>query len=109
MARQLRKIFKKIQPKNKPPEKPPEKVGKDYLLIVILSLTVIFMVLGWSNFTGFNRALYLSLVVSLASTYARRHYNLSPKQDLFAERIGLIAMALAIGLFVVVLYQQFFS
>ena len=38
MARQTKKILKKIKPKEKNSEaKKPEKVGKDYLLIFILS------------------------------------------------------------------------
>lgn len=109
MARQVKKILKKLQPKSTTPEKPPEKVGKDYLLVVILSLTVIFMIIGWSTFTNFNRALYLALIVSLSTTYARRHFKLTPTQDLWAERAGLVSMGLAIILFVAVLYFQFWS
>ena len=111
MARQLKKILRKVQPKTKTSEKekPPEKVGKDYLLIVILSLTVIFMVLGWSNFTGYNRALYIALIISLGTTYARRHFNLTPTQDEWTERASFLAMISAIALFFVVLYQQFWA
>ncbi len=109
MARQLKKILKKVQPKPKTPEKPPEKVGKDYLLIIIFSLTVIFLVLGWSNFTAYNRALYFALIISLGTTYARRHFNLTPTQDLWVERASFLAMISAIALFVAVLYQQFWA
>ncbi|MBO4400354.1 MAG: hypothetical protein J5809_00740 [Selenomonadaceae bacterium] len=109
MARQLKKILKKVQPKPKTPEKPPEKVGKDYLLIVILSLTVIFMIIGWENFTGYNRALYIALIISLGTTYARRHFNLTPTQDLWTERASFLAMVSAIALFFAVLYQQFWA
>lgn len=109
MARQLKKILKKVNPKPKTPEKPPEKVGKDYLLIVILSLTVIFMVIGWSSFTGYNRALYIALIVSLGTTYARRHFNLNETQITWLERVSLIAMVSAIVLFVAVIYQQFWA
>ena len=113
MARQSKKIAKKIQPKkkaepeNKKPEK--EKVGKDYLLVGVLALTIVFLIFGWANFTAANRGLYLALLVSLSSTYARRHYNFTEKQDLWLERTGYTAMILAIILFAFVVYQQYFA
>ena len=113
MARQSKKIAKKIQPKkkadveNKTPED--KKVGKDYLLIAVLALTIVFLLVGWSNFTPINRGLYLALLVSLSSTYARRHYNLTPTQDLWVERAGYTSMAIALALFAFVVYQQYFA
>lgn len=113
MARQSKKIAKKLQPKkkveseNKQPVK--EKVGKDYLLIGVLALTIVFLIVGWQNFTFTNRALYLALLVSLSSTYARRHYNFTETQDLWIERTGVIAMGAAIVLFAFVVYQQYFA
>ena len=112
MARQSKKIAKKIQPKKKAEsenKKPEKKVGKDYLLIGVLALTIVFLIFGWSNFTVWNRGLYLSLLVSLSTTYARRHYNFNEKQDLWLERAGMIAMGCAIVLFAFVVYQQYFA
>ena len=111
MARQSRKIAKKIQPKKpaEPENKQPEKVGKDYLLIGVLALTIVFLIFGWTNFTALNRGLYLALLVSLSTTYARRHYNFNEKQDLWLERTGYTAMIFAIILFGVVIYQQYFA
>jgi len=111
MARQSKKIAKKIQPKKKaePENKKPEKVGKDYLLIAVLALTIVFLILGWSNFTAWNRGLYISLLVSLSTTYARRHYNFTDTQDLWLERAGMVAMGCAIVLFIFVIYQQYFA
>lgn len=112
MARQSKKIAKKIQPKkkaeseNKPPEK---KVGKDYLLIGVLALTIVFLIFGWANFTALNRGLYLALLASLSTTYARRHYNFTEVQDKWLERIGLAAMILAIIMFALVVYNQYFA
>ncbi len=112
MARQSRKIAKKLKPKqqneteNKQPEK---KVGKDYLLIIVFALTLVFLIVGWQAFSPLNRALYVALAISLGSTYARRHYNLSPTQDLWAERAGLASMAAAIVFFAAVVYFQYFS
>lgn len=111
MARQSKKIAKKIQPKKQvePENKKPEKTGKDYLLIIVLALTIVFLIFGWANFTAANRGLYLALLVSLSSTYARRHYNFTEKQDLWLERTGYTAMILAIVLFAFVVYQQYFA
>ena len=111
MARQSKKIAKKIQPKKKaePENKKPEKVGKDYLLIIVLALTIVFLLVGWSNFTPLNRGLYIALLVSLSTTYARRHYNFTETQDTWLERAGMIAMGCAIVLFGFVVYQQYFA
>lgn len=111
MARQSKKIAKKIQPKKKaePENKKPEKVGKDYLLIIVLALTIVFLLVGWSNFTPLNRGLYIALLVSLSTTYARRHYNFTETQDTWLERAGMVAMGCAIVLFVFVVYQQYFA
>ena len=111
MARQSKKIAKKIQPKKKvePENKKPAKTGKDYLLIIVLSLTLVFLLVGWSNFTAANRGLYLALLVSLSTTYARRHYNFTDEQDMWIERAGIAAMVIAIILFAFVVYQQYMA
>jgi len=111
MARQSKKIAKKIQPKKKaePENKKKEKVGKDYLLIFVLALTIVFLIVGWSNFTPWNRGLYIALLVSLSTTYARRHYKFTDTQDLWLERAGMVSMGCAIVLFAFVIYQQYFA
>ena len=112
MARQSKKIAKKIQPKKKAEsenKKPKEKVGKDYLLIAVLALTIVFLILGWSNFTPLNRGLYIALLISLSTTYARRHYNFTETQDIWIERAGMVSMGCAIVLFVFIVYQQYFA
>ena len=111
MARQSKKIAKKIQPK-KPTtteNKKPAKVGKDYLLIIVLALTIVFLIVGWQNFTALNRGLYLALLASLSTTYARRHYNFTDKQDLWLERLGIASMGVALVLFALVIYQQYIA
>lgn len=109
MARQYKKILKKIQPKKSRVDKPQEKKGKDYLLTIVLALTIFFMFIGWNEFTNFNRGLYLSLTVSLSATFVRNHYNLNQVQDTWAERIGFVGMAFSIIFFIAVLYTQFFG
>lgn len=109
MSTLSRKLFKKLNPKNKKPEKPPEKVGKDYLLIIILSLTIIFMIFGWQSFDNTNRALYVALIVSLSSTYARRHLCKNETQETWFERVSFVAMIAAIILFVMEIYGKFIA
>ncbi len=109
MASIRRKLFKKLNPKPKKPEKPPEKIGKDYLLIAILSLTTIFMVFGWESFDNTNRALYVALIISLASTYSRRHLCKNEMQETWFERISFVSMIAAIVLFVMEIYGKFFA
>ena len=110
MARQYKKILKKIHPKKKKwQEKPPEKVGKDYLLIGVMAITILFLVIGWSNFALVNRVLYVALTIALGTTYARRHYNFNEQQDKWIERTGYAAMAIATIAFVVNVYQNYFA
>ena len=111
MARQSKKIAKRIKPKTKsaPENKTPAKTGKDYLLIAVLALTIVFLIVGWSHFTMANRGLYLALLISLSTTYARRHYNLTDEQDLWAQRAGVVSMGVAIVLFAYVVYQQYMA
>ena len=111
MARQTKKIAKRIKPKktSEAESKKPEKVGKDYLLIIVLALTIVFMIAGWGYFSAANRGLYVALFVSLATTYVRRHYNLSEVQDVWAQRAGVVAMGIAIVLFAYIVWQQYIA
>ena len=111
MARQYKKILKKIQPKDKDkkPKEKPEKIGKDYVLIIVLTVTILFMAIGWSYFTYINRGLYVALTASLLATYIRRHVKLTEKQDYWVEKASQVAMGVAIVLFGIVAYQQYFS
>lgn len=111
MARQSKKIAKKIQPKKKAEteNKKPAKTGRDYLLIIVLALTIVFLIIGWSNFTAVNRGLYIALLLSLSTTYARRHYNFTDTQDLWIGRVGIASMAIAMVLFAFVVYQQYIA
>jgi len=110
MARQYKKILKKIHPKPKrTQDKPQEKIGRDYLLIAVMAITILFLVVGWANFTLVNRVLYIALTVALSTTYARRHYNFTEKQDKFAERLGYVAIGVSTVAFAVNVYQNFFA
>ena len=111
MARQYKKILKKLHPKKKKwqTERPQEKVGRDYLLIAVLAITILFMVVGWENFSVVNKILYVMLTLTLSTTYARRHYDFTEEQDRWVLRISYVSMAMATAAFLVNVYQQFFS
>ena len=111
MARIQKKFKKKTQPKPSTQEqsKPKEKVGKDYLLISVITLTTIVTLIGWSTLTNLNRALYLLLILSLSLTYVRRHYNLNKTQETWVDRGSLLSMGIAIILFAIVMYTQVFA
>ena len=111
MARQYKKILKKIHPKKKKwqTETPKEKVGRDYLLIAVMAITILFLIVGWANFTIVNKILYVALTIALSTTYARRHYDFTEKQDFWVVRAGYVAMGIATAAFLVNVYQTFFA
>ena len=110
MATLYKKLAKKIKPKTKKTaEKPPEKVGKDYWLLGILLLTIFFLVGTWPQLDNTNRALYVALIVSLGSTYARRQFNLKENQENLVSIIGVVALIAAVALFIVKIYYNFIA
>ena len=109
MARQYKKILKKIKPKEDKPKEKPEKIGKDYILIIVFSITFFFMVIGWTYFEPLNRGLYLALTIALGTTYIRRHMELGEKSKFWVEKISQIAIGIAIVLFAILAYYQHFS
>ncbi len=109
MAKQYKKLRQKVHPKQKketPAEQPP---GNDYLLIGIIIFTLVILAIGWQHLNGMNCAMYLFLLASLGLTYIRRHMNLSETQQVMAERAGLAAIGIAIALFFMICYEQFFG
>lgn len=111
MARQYKKILKKVKPKEKKSTAPKkaEKSWSYYILAAFLALTAVVMVLGWENFTNINRALYVFLTATLGINFARRTYDLTPTQDLWAERTSYATMAIATVLFGLNIYVQHFN
>ena len=109
MAKQYKKLRQKIHTKDKETpvsERPP---GKDYLLIGIIVFTIVVLILGWQNLNSMNFAMYILLLISLSLTYVRRHFNLTEPQQVLAERAGMASIGIAIALFFVICYDQFFG
>ena len=109
MSTKYRKILKKLQPKEKKPKEKPEKVGKDYFLIVIMMVTIVFMILGWPYFEPLNRGLYVTLTLALLTTYIRRHAKLTEKQDYWVEKVSQLSIGLSIVFFAILAYYQHFA
>lgn len=110
MANQYKKLQKKLYEKNKPDDKKKEpKVGKDYPILILIGLTIFVCFLGWGNFDNMNRAMYVLLTVSLILTYVRRHAKLPETRAIYVERASAASIGLAIALFFIVLYYQFFG
>ena len=110
MANQYKKLQKKLYEKNKPDDKKKEpKVGKDYPILILIGLTISICFIGWGNLDNMNRATYLLLLVSLVLTYVRRHAKLSETKAIYVERASAASIGLAIALFFIVLYYQFFG
>ena len=86
-----------------------EKVGKDYVLLAIMTFTIMVMIFGWGNFDNYNRALYVLLSASLAITYAKRHAKLNEVQEMWLDRVGYVTMGVAIILFAAVVYMQYIA
>ena len=63
MATQYKKIQNKIHPKDEKKEnvdlKP--KASRDALLLVLIAVTLIILVLAWSNMDGIGRGMYGAL------------------------------------------------
>ena len=85
------------------------KIGKDYPILILIGLTIFVCFLGWGNFDNMNRAMYVLLTVSLILTYVRRHAKLSETRAIYVERASAASIGLAIALFFIVLYYQFFG
>ena len=110
MANQYKKLQKKLYEKNKPDDKKKEpKIGKDYPILILIGLTIFVCFLGCGNFDNMNRARYVLLTVSLIRTYVRRHAKLSETRAIYVERASAASIGLAIALFFIVLYYQFFG
>lgn len=113
MARIQKKIKKNIQSQTKTQEgsKPKEKkrTGKDYLLIIVISFTLMVTIAAWESLQPLNRALYVMLLTSLSLTYVRRQFNLSERMENWVDRASVVAMGFALALFAVVMYYQIFA
>jgi TRAP-type C4-dicarboxylate transport system permease small subunit len=109
MAKQYKKLQNKLHPKAVKNEEPKYKPGKDYLLLIMIGITFILTLVGWEQFDNTNRAMYFLLTLSLTLTYLYRHGNFPEKVKAYVNAASLGSIGLAVALFLLNLYYQFFG
>jgi TRAP-type C4-dicarboxylate transport system permease small subunit len=108
MAKQYKKLQNKVYPKKKAADnKPQEKIGKDYLLLGIIAFMLVITLAGWEYLTSLNRWMYVLLTFSLSMTYVFRHAKISENAKIYVNRASLVAMGLAIAMFLMELYYRY--
>ena len=110
MSKQYKKMQKKLYPQQEDPHaKEKEKIGKDYLLMTTICFTFVVTIVGWSQFDNLNRAMYPLLTLSLLLTYLCRHAKVSEKVRAYLNSASLGSMGLAVAMFLIAMYYQFFG
>ena len=110
MSKQYKKMQKKLYPQQDDPKaKEKAKIGKDYLLLTIICFTFVVTVVGWPHFDNMNRAMYLLLTISLLLTYLCRHARVSEKVRTYLNSASLGSMGLAVAMFLIAMYYQYFG
>ena len=110
MSKQYKKMQKKLYPQQEDPHaKEKEKIGKDYLLMTIICFTFVVTIVGWSQFDNLNRAMYPLLTLSLLLTYLCRPANVSAPVRASLTRAILGPLGLAVAMFLIAMYYQFFG
>ena len=109
MAKQYKKLQNKLHPKVVKKEEPQYKPGKDYLLLIMIGITFILTFVGWENFQNYQRAMYFLLTLSLTLTYLYRHANFSEKVKAYINAASLGSIGMAVALFLLNLYYEFFG
>ena len=109
MAKMLKKLQQKITPPEKPkPTRPP---GKDYMLLILMSFTVIVVITAWENLDTLTLTMYILLTLSLGLTYTRRHAveRLTETQMMIVTRASFVTIGMAGALFLIDAYRRFFA
>ena len=71
----MAKMLKKLQSKTAPPkeEKQQRPPGKDYVLLILMAMSVILVIAAWDTLDTLTITMYILLTLSLGLTYTRRH------------------------------------
>ena len=110
MATQYKKIQNKLHPKEQPTEKQDlkPKASRDALLLVLIAMTVVILVIGWSTMDNLGHAMYASMLVGMVIVYLnRRLTNIS--ENVRKVLIGISSAALlgSIAMLGYSMYLQF--
>ena len=111
MATQYKKIQNKIHPKDEKKEnvdlKP--KASRDALLLVLIAVTLIILVLAWSNMDGIGRGMYGALFVGMVIVYINRRMEFSDQVRKVLIGVSSALILASICLLGLSMYNQFFG
>lgn len=109
MATQYKKIQNKIHPKETPKEgmdlKP--KASRDALLLVLIAVTLLILIMAWSNMDGVGRCMYSALFVGMVIVYINRRMTFSDKVRKVLIGVSSALMLASICLLGLSMYNQF--
>ena len=71
MAKMLKKLQSKTAPQQE--EKQQRPPGKDYVLLILMAMSVILVIAAWDTLDTLTITMYILLTLSLGLTYTRRH------------------------------------
>ena len=109
----MAKMLKKLQSKTTPPkeEKQQRPPGKDYVLLILMAMSVILVIAAWDTLDTLTITMYILLTLSLGLTYTRRHATdrLSEFQMMIVTRASFVTIGMAGALFLIDAYRRFFA
>ena len=107
MATQYKKIQNKLHPKEQPAEKQDlkPKASRDALLLVLIAMTVVILIIGWSTMDDIGHAMYGFMLVGMVIVYLNRRLT-SISENV---RKGMIALSstLLLGSIVMLCYSMY--
>lgn len=111
MATQYKKIQNKIHPKEdeKPKADLKPKASRDALLLVLIAVTLVILVLAWSNMDGIGRGMYGAMFVGMVIVYINRRMEFSDNVRKALIAISSALMLASICLLGLSMYNQFFG
>lgn len=111
MATQYKKIQNKLHPKEdekaKADLKP--KASRDALLLVLIVVTFIILLLGWSTMDEIGQMMYGVLLAGMAIVYLNRRLELSQQMHSILIAVSSTLLLSSVGLLAYSMYVQFWK
>ena len=109
----MAKMLKKLQSKTAPPkeEKQQRPPGKDYVLLILMAMSVILVIAAWDTLDTLTITMYILLTLSLGLTYTRRHAadRLTETQMMLVTRGSMVTTGIAGALFLLDAYYRYIA
>ena len=103
----MAKMLKKLQSKTAPPkeEKQQRPPGKDYVLLILMAMSVILVIAAWDTLDTLTITMYILL------TYTRRHAadRLTETQMMLVTRGSMVTIGIAGALFLLDAYYRYIA